>query len=804
MHNLEVCMHDLRHALRLVTKAPLFSVIVVLTLALGIGANTAIFTVVDQVLLRPLPLSDPESLVRIQEQHRRPQNVTGATFHDLHQRSRTLEALFAYRIFTRNVTDAGQQAFPEQVDAAFVSHDFFKVAGIAPTVGRMFSSNEFRKDGPSAVILSDRLWRHMFAADRNIVGQTILFHGEPAQVVGVMPPGLSFPEDVQAWSPLTEDNAFQQNRRAHLFTTIGRLKPGVTLEQGRAELAAIGKTIEADNHAADPGLMFLGEDLQTSIVGDVRPALLILLGAVGFVLLIACGNVANLLLARAVGRQKDLAIRTALGASRWQLIRLLLSESLMLATGGGMLGVLFGLLAVRWIATSFPGSIPRLNSAALDWRVMLFAIAVSLTSALIAGLAPAWQFSHVDPLTALNSSARGTESPARRRIRSALLVAEVALAVVLLAGAGLLIRSFVRVQQINPGYEASNLAVIPISLPGAKYDSFEKRLQFTNAAVESIRSIPGVRSVAASGVLPLRPAPATDFELVGKPLDPANEPSADVFTATPEYFSTMSIPLLAGRTFTEADTQHAPTVVLISQTMASAYYAGENPIGRTIIMKDWGDPLPAQIVGIVGDIRQQSVESAPKPAVYFTYAQFTQGTLVTYLVAKTNSNPRRLMSAIRERIWSVDRQQPVEVTTMEDVLADSLARRRFTLTLLGSFAGLALLLATVGVYGVISYSVSQRTQEFGIRMAIGAQRHHVLSMVMQQGMKIATIGLSIGLACALALTRTIRSLLFDVSAADPLTFAGICTVLMGLALVACLAPAYRATKVDPMEALRYE
>ena len=797
-------MHDLRHALRLALKAPLFSAIVVLTLALGIGANTAIFTVVAQVLLRPLPLPQPERLVRIQEQHRRPQNLTGATFHDLHERSQTFEAILSYRIFTRNVTDIRQQAFPEQVDTAVVSPDFFQVAAIRPMLGRTFTANEYRKGAPNVVILSNRLWRQVFSSDRNTVGQTILFHGKPAEVVGVMPPAFSFPENVQAWTPLTEDAAIPQNRRSHLFTTIGRIKAGVTLEQARAELHAIGSAIEHDNQQSDPGLNFLATDLQTSIVGDIRPALLILLGAVGFVLLIACGNTANLLLARSVSRQKDLAIRTALGATRFQLIRMLLTESLLLAIGGGALGVLFGVSAVRAIALSFPGSIPRLEGASLDWRIMLFAIVVSLASALFAGLAPAWQYSHVDPLRALNSSARGTESPARRRIRNVLLISEVALAVVLLTGAGLLIRSFVRVQQVNPGYDSKNLAVIPISLPGAKYDSFDKRLQFTESALEYLQSIAGVRGVAAAGVLPLRPAPATDFELAGKPLDPANPPAADVFTATPDYFRTMNIPLLSGRVFNNSDTNASPVVVLISQAMGNAYYLGENPIGRTIIMKDWGDPLPAQIVGVVGDIRQQSVETAPKPAVYFPYAQFTQGTLVTYLLAKTDSDPRDLMSAMRDQVWRVDRQQPVQVTTMEDILSDSLARRRFTLTLLGSFAGLALFLAMVGVYGVISYTVSQRTQEFGIRMAVGAQRRHVLSMVMRQGIKIAAIGLCLGIVCALALTRTLHSLLFDVSATDPLTFIGICGLLMLLATAACLVPAYRATRVDPMQALRYE
>lgn len=797
-------LQDLRFSVRLLLKSPLFSAIVLITLALGIGANTAIFTVVDQVLLKPLPLNDPASLVRVQEQHRRPMNITGATFHDLHERSQSFAQLAAYRIFSRNVTDEAQHAFPEQVDTAFVSPDFFALAGVRLQLGREFSRDSYLGNASEKVILGDLLWRRMFGADPGIVGKRVLFHGALAEVAGVMPPEFSFPENVQAWVPLTEEASFARNRRAHLYTTLGRLKPGVSLQQARAELQTLARTIDADNHGVDPTISLVANNLQESMVGDVRPALLILLGAVGFVLLIACANVANLLLSRAVARQKDVAIRTALGASRRRMLWQMFSENLVLAVAGGVLGIALGLWTVKLISTSYPGAIPRLAGVSADWRVLVFVAFVSVLSALIAGVAPAVQLLRVDPLGALQSSARTTESFGRRRLRSSLLVAEIAMSVVLLTGAGLLIRSFLLVQRVDPGYDVSNLAVVPITLPGAKYDAFEKRLQFTNSAVENIRGIPGVRSAAAAGVLPLRPAPSTTFELVGKPYDPANEPSATVVTASPEFFKTMEIDVLAGRSFSDQDRTNSPTVVVINRAMANQYYSGENPVGHTVIMKDWGDPLPAEIVGVVEDVRQDSMESEAKPAVYFPLAQFSQGTLVTYLLAKTESNPVLLASSIREQIWSVDRQQPVDVTTMASIVAESLARRRFTLLLLGGFAGLALILATVGVYGVISYSVSQRTREFGIRMAIGAQRRDVLTMILLHGGRIAAAGIGIGLALAFVLTRSLQSLLFRVNSSDPITFVVVCAGLFTLALLASFAPAYKATRVDPMVALRYE
>ncbi len=799
-----ILLQDIRYGLRRLRKRPGFTVVAVLTLALGVGANTAIFSVVDQVLLRPLPLSEPEALLRVQEQHRHPLNLTGATFQDLHQRTRAIAHIMAYRVFARNLTDVRQSAFPEQIDTAFVSQDFFAVAGQGPRIGHEFAPDHYGKNAPPVLMLSDSLWRRMFGADPTIVGKTVLLHGEPATVVGVMPPGFGFPEDVQAWAPLTEDRSFPQNRRSHLFTTIGRLKPGVSLEEARAELRAIGTSIDAENHGADPGLSLIADGLQESIVGDVRPALMILLSAVGFVLLIACANVVNLLLSRALSQQKEIAMRIALGATSIDIIRQTLSESLLLAFGGGLAGAVLGLYAVRLVSLAYPGAIPRLGAVTLDWRVVLFAATVSVVSAAIAGVLPALHILHANPLSALAGSGRSTETWSRSRFRHLLLTGETALAVVLLAGAGLLIRSFLRIQQVNPGYSTDNIAVMPVTLPDAKYPTFERRLQFVNSALGELATVPGVRSVAAAGVLPLHGAPNTDFELAGKPLDPENEPSAFVFTATPDYFRTLSVPLLAGRSFLQQDRPSSPTVVLINQAMANRYYPGENPVGRMITMKDWGDPLPAQIVGVVGDTRQDSLEVSPTPAVYFSYAQFPQGTLVTYLLAKTEAKPQIEIPALRERIRSLDKGMPVQVSTMQEVIADSLTRRRFMLTLLSSFAGLALLLAMLGVYGVISYSVSQRTREFGIRLAVGAQRHQVLAMIVREGLKGTARGVAVGVVAGLCLTRAMRSLLYGVNASDPLTYGCIIALLLLVAIAASLAPAYRATKVDPIDALRSE
>ena len=795
---------DLRHAFSALAKAPAFTLLVLLTLALGIGANTAIFSVVDQVLLSPLPLPSPEELVRVQEQHGRLLNVTGATFHDIRERTRTLGHLMSYRTFFRNVAAANQSGFPEQITAAFVSEEFFSVVATRPGAGREFASEDFSANAPKKVILGDALWRRMFGGDPNLVGRTILLHGEPAVVTGIMPAGFDFPEGVEAWAPLAETQMFRENRRSHLYRVVGRMKPGVTVEQANAELRTIGAAADSDSHFSDKGIALHATDLRESMIGDARRPLLVLLGAVALVLLIGCANVVNLQLTRAFAKHKEIATKIALGATRSRILRYAAGESLWLALGGGVLGSVLGIWAVRGIAVAYPNAIPRLDKVMLDWRILLFAALVAALSAGLAGILPALHAARIDPAGSLGGAGRSTESASRSRLRFSLLVCEMSLAVVLLAGAGLLIRSFLRLQSVDPGYDAHNVAVVPLTLPDARYATFAQRVQFADTALANLSSVTGVRSVAAAGVLPLSGAPETGFDFADRPQDAANQAAAQVFTATPGYFQTLSVPLLAGRMFTRQDSASAPMVVLINDSMAKKFFAAESPLGKIITMKDWGDPLPAQIVGVVGDIRQDSMETAPKPAVYFSFAQFSRGTLVTYFLARTDRDPQSLAGALRERIWAVDRQVPVRVSSMEQIISASLMRRRFLMTLLLAFAGLALLLASVGIYGVISYSVSQRTREFGIRFAVGAQRNQVLGLVLRQCLLAVGIGIAEGLAASAGLTRTMTNMLYGVSANDPLTFLCITGLLVVVAIGASLAPAVRAMKVDPMVALRSE
>lgn len=795
---------DLRHSLLALAKAPAFTLLVVSTLALAIGANTAIFSVVDQVLLSPLPLPNPQQLVRVQERHGRLLNVTGATFHDLAAQSTGLRHLTGYRTFFQNVADIHGATPPEQVTAAFVSEEFFPLVEMQPQLGRTFAASDFNTTAARTVILSDVLWRRMFGADPSIVGRTIQFHGQETVVAAIMPRGFDFPESVDAWVPLTDTAMFRQNRRSHLYRVIGRLAPGASLERANAELSTIAARVDKESRFADRGVALSATDLRESLVGEMRRPLLILLGSVAFILLIGCANLINLQLTRSFSKQKEVATKIALGATRKRIVRYVFSETACLAVGGGVIGSIFGYAAVAAIAASYPGVIPRLRESVVDWRLMLFAATVCFVAACIAGLLPAIHIAGVDPATAFGGAGRSTETRSRTRFRFALSALEIGLAVVLLSGAGLLIRSFLRLQSVDPGYDAHNVAVIPVTLPDARFPTFTQRVQFTSSALTNLAGVPGVRSVAAAGVLPLSGAPETGFELAGKTQDADHEASAQVFTASPDYFQTMSVPLLAGRMFTGRDSSGAPVVVLINDAMAHKYYAGENPVGQIVTMKDWGDPLTAQIVGIVGDIRQDSLDTAAKPAVFFSYSQFTQGTLVTYLLAKTDRDPQLLASTMRDRVLAVDRQIPVKVSTMETVIAKSLMQRRFLLTVLMIFAGLALSLAAVGVYGVISYSVSQRTREVGIRFAVGAQRKQVLAMILSQSLAAAMIGIAAGLAVAAALTRIMSNMLYGVSSHDPLTYLVVTAILVLVAVAAGLVPAVRAMRVEPTIALRTE
>lgn len=801
---METLLQDLRYEFRMLRKAPGFTAIAVMTLALGIGANTAIFSVVNAVLFRPLPLRQPGQIVRLQEYHQHAANVTGATFRDVRERNRVFSQVAAYRIFSQNLNDTRQAVPPEQIDTAFVSQDFLPLLGVAPFLGSGFTEEQFREHAQGVVILSYGLWQHHFGSDGEIVGRMITLHGKPHLVAGVMPIGFSFPEAVQAWAPLSDDLALAQNRRAHLFTTLARVKAGVSMEVVHADLQAISVHVQQENHDVDPGFTFHAEHLQDNLVSSVRPTLLILLGAVAFLLLIACANLANLLLSRAVARQKEIAVRAALGATRFRLARQLLTESVLLGLLGGATGCFLGLWSVRVIHAAYPGAIPGFTTPAISLQVLIFVLTVSLLASILFGSIPAMQSSGLNLQAQLVEGGRNTASLRRQRFRSFLVISEVALAMMLLAAAGLLIRSFILLQRVDPGFDSSHIEVVRLSLPDSRYPELPERTQFVNSALERLRALPGVQSVAAAGTLPFDPVPDTDLELEGHSYELGNEPDAEILTASPEYFRTMGIRLLAGRTFTPQDIPGSPTALVINQTMAQRFWPGESALGKRVVMKDWGPPLPGEIVGVVSDVKQDSLETDTQAAIYYSLAQFSQSTLTTYLIVRSAPDGLSLAAAIRDQIWSLDRDQPVTVLPLDQIVSGSLERRRFVLMLLGTFAALALLLAMVGIYGVIAYSVGQRTHEFGVRMALGAQRYQLLLMVLSQSAWTLTVGLTVGLAGALSVTRLMRSLLFGIGPADPLTLSLMAAILLVVALIASYVPARRAAEVDPMVALRNE
>jgi putative ABC transport system permease protein len=801
---METAMQDVRYGLRMLRKGPGFSVVVIGTLALGIAANAVIFTMVNSVLLRSLPFPNADQIVRVQERHNRANNLTGATFRDLRERNHVFAGVAAYRIFAQNFFATVNSAAPEEIDTAFVSQDFFPVLQTSPMMGGGFSPAQFREGTQGAILLSYRLWQRQFASDQQIVGKPVMLHGESRLVVGVMAKGFSFPDQVQAWVPLTDAAALSDNRRAHLFTVIGRLKAGISSAAVNTDLQAIAAGIQKDNPNVDPGFIFGDQELKDNLVADIRPALLLLVGAVAFVLLIACTNVANLLFSRSVARRKEIAIRAALGANSICLVRQLLTECLLLAACGGILGCGLGFALASVCIAAYPGAVPKVETAGLDLHTILFVCAVSLLAAILCGIFPALQISSRNLPQYLAEGGRTTLSSTRHRVRLSLVIGEVALAVVLLTGAGLLIRSFMRLQQVDPGYDTAHLLIASMTLPDFRYPELEQRLRFTNAALDRVRSMRGVRTAAAAGALPLRPIAETDFDIEGQSFHPGDEPSAQVLTASPEYFNVMGISVLSGRTFTPRDVLGRPTAVVINQAMAKRFWPGQSPLGKKMVMKDWGPDLPGEIVGVVADVKVDSLESPTGPAVYYSFAQFPQGTLTTYLIVHTESDPQSLATALRGQIWQVDREQPVNVFSMNQVISESLERRRFLLTLLNWFAAIALSLAVIGIFGIVSYFVGQRTHEFGIRLALGAQRGRVLVLVLKEGLAMATIGLAVGTVAAWFLTRSMRSLLFKVGPNDPLTFLLVSVLLLVVALAACCWPAYAAAKVDPMVVLRYE
>ncbi|HNG33721.1 MAG TPA: ABC transporter permease [Blastocatellia bacterium] len=800
----EEMFQDLRLGFRMLRTQPAFSLAAIVALALGIGATTLIFSVVNAVLLRPLPYRDADRIVRLEEQHRhgRPSNVSYANFLDLGEQTASLEHIAASRFWTGNL--GGDNREPEQVPSAFASASFFHALGVAPLLGRTFSPEEDRPGGAPVVVLSHKLWQRRFNGNPNIVGQTIRVSDVDRTVVGVMPHGFQLPTNTQLWTPLIAGGSLRDNRRSHLLTVIARLKPGATTEQAQAELAAAAARIEQANPNVDPQLTLGAIRLQERMVGGIRPALLTLLAAVGCLLLIACANVANLLLARSAAREKEMAIRAALGAGRLRLLRQLLTESSLLGLLGGALGLVIAYWGVRFIVTLNPFALPRINEVTIDASVLVFALATSLATSALFGIAPVLQLPSHSLQGALKESGRSSAGIGRRRLRHGLIVAEVALAAMLLAGAGLLGTSFWKLLRVEHGFDPQNVLTMNLFLSPTRYPQDAQQTAFLKQVLERTASVPGVRVAGLNTSLPMTGGAATDFEVVGhSPVASGAERLADIRSVDPNYFRAMSIPLRAGRVFTERDTADAPRVMLINETLARRHFPGESPLGRSITMKDWGPPLTGEIVGVVADVKENGLDAETSAEIYWPYQQFPNA--FNALVVKTDGDPTGVANAVKAQIWAVDSVQPIaNIATMEEVIATSVADRRFNLLLFGVFAALALLLAAVGIYGVISYTVSQRTHEIGIRMALGAQAHNVLALVFRQGMTLVGAGIVLGLAGAFALTRLMKGLLFGVTATDPLTFALIPLALGVVAGLACYLPARRATKVNPLAALHHE
>jgi putative ABC transport system permease protein len=805
---------DLRYAVRSLAQSRGFTCVAVLTLALGIGANTAIFSVVDAVLLKTLPFPEPERLVRVEDRHMGvssnggPLQLDGSTsftyanFADLAERSHTLEKAAAYRPWLFTLSGEGE---PENVDGYRVSAEFFSALGVSPELGRTFSADENQHGNGAVVVLSHGLWKRRFGSDRGVIGKTCKVNGVLSQVIGVMPSDFRLQEDASLWMPLDLDDSLRTNRRAHIYTVIARLKPGVTLGQARADAESLSAEIDAENNSVDPGWNAYVSPFQEQLVAGVKLPILVLFCAAGFVLLIACANVANLLLARAAVRAKEIGVRVALGASKARILSQLLTESVLLAGLGAMIGVLFATYGLRMMVQLNPSDIPRLQDAEIDWRVLIFTLVVTCATAVLFGLAPALEAFRVDLQQSLRETRRSSANAARSRLRSMLVVSEIALALILLTGAGLLTNSFIRLLQVPLGLNPKNVLTAQLFLPAATERSSDRRsIQTINAVLEKVRTVPGVRAAGLVNCLPIEGGVSTDFTIVGRPpLKSGDEPSADIRIIDPGYLRTLQIPLLRGRDFSERDSADAPRVMIINQTMANTFWPGQDPIGHRVTMKDWGPDLTGEIVGVVGDVKPNGPEVPVDSMIYWPYPQFPS--LFNYLVVRSAGDPSAVLAGIKAQVRSVNPDQPVSnVRTMEQVLGESLAQRRFSMTLTGLFAAISLLLAAVGVASVMAFMVSQRTQEMGIRMALGAQRNDLFALVLRQGLRLTAFGLAIGLGGALALTRLLSGMLFGVRAGDPLTYVLVSSLLVAVAAIACYLPARTATRVDPIVALRYE
>ncbi len=802
-------LQDVKYGWRMLWKNPAFTAVAITVVALGIGANTAIFTVVDAVLLRALPFAEPDRLVAVWEDASHmgfPHNTPApANFIDWKKQNQVFSDMAALAGRTFNLTGDGE---PEKLDGYAAAWNLFPLLGVKPALGRTFSPEEDRPGGPKVVLISHGLWKRRFGGDPGLVGRDIRVNDEKHAVVGVMPPEFHYFKQTEIWTPLAFSEEQWARRGAHFLHVIARLKPGVTLDQARIDMDVIMQRLARDYPENNSDMGARVETLKEQFVGELRRGLLVLLAAVGCVLLIACANVANLLLARAAGRTREIAVRAALGAGRLQIARQLLTENLLLAGVGGLLGAVLAWWSLAFLKQLLPAAVSPAVPLQLHSRMLAFTLVATVSAGLLFGLAPVLQAARLDVNEALKKGgARGGLSGGNR-MRNLLVISEMALAVVLLVSAILLIRSFANLRGVDPGFRSERVLTLRLVLPDSKYPDGFKRAAFFDRVVANLRSLPGIKGVGFTSALPLVWKGGTSsFAVEGRPQPMDKLPyDANNRVVSPGYMQVMGMTLLAGRFFEESDGPQSQPVVIINETMARMYFPGQNALGKRIKYGDYSSSRPwLTIVAIAKDVKQMGLDLAARPEMYFPYRQALDNWMVPRDLVILADNPMTFAAAARQRIWEVDRDQPVSnVATLDDILDDEVRQRRVQALLLGAFSALALVLACVGLYGVLSFLVSQRTQEIGVRIALGARPSDILSDVVGRGLALAAAGTAIGLAATLALTRLVETLLFGVSARDPFTFIAVPAILLLVASTACFIPALRAMRVDPMTALRYE
>jgi len=795
---------DLRYAFRQLVKNPGFTGVAILTLALGIGACTAIFSVVNGVLLRPLDFPQPDRIVVIRETNL-PQfpefSVSPPNYLDWAKQTKSWQYLAAYSGAQVNLTGEGE---PQRLVGVKATAHYFDVYQIKPVLGRTFVPEEDAPGRDHVVVLSHAFWQRVFGSETNVVGRAIQLNGEPYTVIGVAPPHFGEASKVDTWVPMgfKPDETAADARGGHYLNVVGRLRPSVNITSARSELELLAAQLARQYPDSNLGWGVTMSPILDYSVRDVRPILYTLLGAVGCVLLIACANIGNLLLARATARHRELSIRTALGASRARLVRQLLTESILLGLAGGAAGVLVARWGLDLLLTLAPSTLPRTNDIHLDASVLIFSLALSALTGVIFGIAPALLAAHTDVQEGLKQGARGS-TDGRGRLRGALVVVEVAFALVLLGGAGLLARSFMRLTHVDPGFVPEHATVLRLALPEKKYEKSEQQLAFADALLSRLRALPGIQAAGLTHSLPLISDWVLGFKIEGRPeVRPADLPSTNYYSVTPDYFPAMGIRLIRGRLFNQHDDARAPRVAIINETLARQFFPNEDPIGKRILVTN-GPDVWRQIVGIVGDIKQYGVDKETTSQTYEPYAQYPFRSL--NVVLRTSDSGASLAGALRPAVYAVDKDQPVgTIQPLEEILGATIAKQRFAMLLLIVFSSVALVIAAVGIYGVMAYSVVQRTGEFGIRMALGAQRSDVLRLVLSYAGKLVSLGLVIGLGATFAASRLMGSMLFQTNVHDPLTFSLTTLLLAAVAIAACLLPARRATRVNPIEALRTE